>query len=418
MPIPIIPPEITSAILSHFRLEDDGDTENDTRAIEAVGKATSLVCRNWRPLGQALRWREISIKPSSASSLHDHLGSYPHLRKLIEKLTIQSPPVSEEEDQEQERDEVYEPSFELLTQLPELRFVNLNLRKCENLTEGVILCSTLPKLEYVNLLGMALRITSELKTALLKGFPVLKYLGLHPFGLIQTDDSAVTIKEEEEEENAGAVSTSPRSSLHQVALLAGLSNGADPAMALFKVLRSAFNWSTVRVCRIGGLYLVEEILLDLVRQPNLVRLEINPIERDLEELFSTIVAVLPHMKHVKFLEVTPSYVEEDILVSPVEIWDFLDLIPPNLKVFALPQIAFDPDDFYEFPTAMDFEMQGKEPHRVFMTLASQDRPLLLYEFETEEGKEWYQRSGFEDSMSEGSLREDYSEEDNAGDEDD
>ncbi|GAA5904687.1 uncharacterized protein JCM6883_003870 [Sporobolomyces salmoneus] len=357
MPIPFIPPEIVSEILSQlqFHLGDD-----DHQISDNVGNSTSLVCRSWRPLGQALCWREISIKPPSASSLLDHLSLYPDIRELVQVLKIRTPiPVQNdfgaaEEDPVTWPEEDYEPSLELLTQLPQLRLVKFHLGNCGYLEKGVILCSTLPKLEHLDVFGLALRITSELKNALRKGFPVLKYLGLNPVRLIQVDDSVVPIREEkEEEEDVGVGSTFSKSSLLGVTFLGSSGEGTDPEPALFDVLKSAFNWSQVQICILGGPYLVEEILLDLVRQPNLVTLEINPMERDLEELFSTIVAVLPHMKHLRFLEVTPSYVEENNLVSPVEIWDFLDLIPPNLKVFALPQIAFNPDDFYEFPSAVE-----------------------------------------------------------------
>ncbi|GAA5892272.1 uncharacterized protein JCM6883_007303 [Sporobolomyces salmoneus] len=397
MPVPFIPPELIGDILAHFHLADDkAVTDNEKHVMEAVSRSTSLVCRDWRPLGQALRWSSLSIKPRSASSLVDHFVTHPHLTSLVQRLKVQSP-VPEQgvsgydgEAYEDEAEQDHELSFKLLSQLTELRVVELELVKCVHLEKGVILCSTLPKLESVNLLAMSLRITSELKTALRTGFPVLKYLGLKPVGLVQTDESAVTNEEKEEEEDVGVVSTSSKSSLQQVALLTWIGGGQDPATTLFDAMRSAFDWSQVKVCAIGGLYLVEEILLDLVRQPNLVRLQIVPGEHDLGELFSTIVTVLPYMTNLRLFEVEPTVEEDDILESPVEIWDFLDLIPSNLKIFKLPQIAFDPDPegFYEFASAWTCRRQGKKAHRVFVTLASADRPLILYEYDTEDGKEW------------------------------
>ncbi|GAA5904586.1 uncharacterized protein JCM6883_003834 [Sporobolomyces salmoneus] len=358
MPVPFIPPELVSVILAHFHCH----VEDEAKMVEDVGKSASLVCRSWRTLGQALRWRTLSVEPSSASSLLDHLVSHPHITNLVFELRI-GPSLSEEEDQEEgeeETDKDYAPSIELLSKFPDLRTLDLELSAYADLDKVVVLASNLQKLEELHLMGTAHRVTPQVKIALLKGYPVVRILALRTVQIFATEN--VTSQEEEE---SAVLATSPKSRLGEVGLMTWLPGEEAPAtsvpvvLELFNVLKVAFDWSRIQTCHLGGSFLDKDILLELLRQSTLARLDLSPAYCDLGEVFSTIVAVLPHMTNVKTLLVEMSLVEEDVLVSPVVIWDFLDLIPLNLKLFVLPQVAFDPDDFYEFLTNSEMRLISK-----------------------------------------------------------
>ncbi|GAA5965925.1 hypothetical protein JCM3765_006490 [Sporobolomyces pararoseus] len=82
MPIPFLPPELITEIISH--LQDEDLVEDQIRD----GKAVSLVCRGWRRLGQALRWRTIQIYPERAVSLTEHFSRFPQLSATVKFFKV------------------------------------------------------------------------------------------------------------------------------------------------------------------------------------------------------------------------------------------------------------------------------------------------------------------------------------------
>ncbi|GAA5894349.1 uncharacterized protein JCM6883_003795 [Sporobolomyces salmoneus] len=103
MPIPFLPTEIIAEIVSHLRTPVH-QSVNDSIVN---GCSISLVCRQFAPIGQALRWRVVKTNPSSIHSLARHFEEFPHLAKLV-RLLIQ-PQLFEETDEDVE-EEV--PAFE------------------------------------------------------------------------------------------------------------------------------------------------------------------------------------------------------------------------------------------------------------------------------------------------------------------
>jgi len=79
MPIPSLPIEIVIKIASHLY---DPLSSVNLSAVED-GKAVSLVCRSWYPIGQVLRWRHLLIDITSVSSLLAHFDLHPHLPQLV-----------------------------------------------------------------------------------------------------------------------------------------------------------------------------------------------------------------------------------------------------------------------------------------------------------------------------------------------
>ncbi|GAA5904736.1 uncharacterized protein JCM6883_003889 [Sporobolomyces salmoneus] len=386
MPAPFIPPELIADILSHFHFVDDSDTENDARTIEAVGKSASLVCRSWRPLGQALPWRTISLNIFAASSLLDHLVSYPHITSFVLEAKISSPfPLSREEADEQRKH--YAPTTEILSKFSVLRLVDLNLPVCPDLAGFLLPCSKLPNLRRLSVCGGELCITPALKTAFFEGFPVLESLTLAPTQLTQPLDSFPTETQAEEED--GVVGASSRKSqLRKVGLVTQFIATEEVALSTYEIVRSAFDWSRVDTCAIGGCFLETRILFHLACQSHLARLRLFPLNQDLASLYMTIYALLPDMTNLRSCEVESNKEEDDILETPIEISKFLRRIPINLGFLKLPQIAFDPMDRYGFPSVWTWKRRGKKAHRVFMTLASAGRPLILYEYDFDGERHW------------------------------
>lgn len=83
--------------------------------------------------------------------------------------------------------------------------------------------------------------------------------------------------------------------------------------------------------------------------------------------------------------------DEDQFIEPsIGIWTFLDLMSQSLPLFRLPQVEWDRDNFHEFHDARLHRMQGKKPYRQLTTLSSRFQPLVLFEYATEDGKQWCQ----------------------------
>ncbi|GAA5904642.1 uncharacterized protein JCM6883_003852 [Sporobolomyces salmoneus] len=422
MPIPFIPPEIVSEILSHFRLVDEEPLNKDDRdIIEAVGCSTSLVCRSWRALGQAVRWRKVSIKPSSTSSILEHFVTHPRVSDFVRELKTRHPRLDPREDgQEGEQEDCATPS-ELLSRLAQLKDLSLALSDRDNFEEFIVIGSRLPKLVSFQLIGGRLHITPRMKTALLRGFPTLNALGLQPAELVDSSEAEVEVEDTDEKRRGEHVvsSISSKSQLGSLELAAWFSDAEDPATTMLDILRHAFDLSELQGCSLGGLYLSKEILLDVLHEYNLFNLQLVPVEYEMEELFTMIVDVLPHMTKLALCSVVRNFGGGgDVYESPVVLGEFLDLIPSNLELLMLPQIAFDPDDFNDnFRDAFDLESEGKESVRSFAACVDEDSPLILHEFETESGREWCRASRSEQyCLDEESSREENSDEESSGEE--
>ncbi|GAA5914901.1 uncharacterized protein JCM6883_002960 [Sporobolomyces salmoneus] len=391
MPIPFIPPELVSVILSHFLGGDD-------QVLQDVGESAALVCRSWRPLGQALRWSKISIEPSSSSSLLDHLVAHPHIAKFVQELVVKTFHPAEEEVDDEHED--YAPSLKLISELSELRNLDLEVSNPEHVEESLIVCSRLQKLEEFRLFAWTLRINCQLEITLREGFPALSTLTLRPLALIRVNNYSFKRQQEEAKEEKGKkeatlVSISSKRQLRQIKLLTEYPDDEDAASVLFGVVKSAFDCSQISNYSLGGPFLAKEILLALARLPNLKELRIFPANCRLEDLFTVIVDVLPHMNNVEILLVSTSWVEDNSFESPLGIRDFLKLIPSNLKWLVLPQIAFDSDDFAEFPTEAELAKQGKNPGRILVSLAKGNQALTLFEHDAGSGKEWCRGNGLD-----------------------
>ncbi|GAA5962203.1 hypothetical protein JCM3765_003896 [Sporobolomyces pararoseus] len=411
MPVPSLPLDIVSEILSNFYSTSDSDDET-LDAADAVGKAVSLVCRAWSPLGQALLWRQVKMDLSQTSPVLFHFRSYASLVPLVHDLAVQdnfNKPEDEcDQEEKAERDQNSTLLLDLVGKLSNLRSLNIKL-DWSSLDDIIVACSKLSSLEVLCLYGQRLLVSAQVHSAFNEGFPVLRDLSLLPGEVKFEDDTAQQLQEEEdqsslqskEEEDKGErkreeeTNESKERPLKEFMLIIDYSDELV-CTRFVKYLGSTLGWSNLRKCWIGNNLVNKEILSDLASLPTLKELSIWPGEQDFGEFFSMLLSVLPQFTNLESLSIEPNEDadEDDFIEPPINIWTFFDLIPQSLRMILLPQVEWDRDDFYEFPDADQYRRQGKKAHRQLVTLSSRVQPLNLLEYDTEDGKQWCQPGMF------------------------
>ncbi|GAA5970490.1 hypothetical protein JCM3765_005829 [Sporobolomyces pararoseus] len=413
MPVPPLPLDIVSEILSNFHSSSDSDREA-LEAADAVGRAVSLVCRAWSPLGQALLWRQLKLDLLQTSSLLHRFRSYSHLIPLVHDLVVQYVSRESEDDKAQEEKEEKEKNstllLDLVGKLSNLRSLHIALN-WSNLDDIIVVCSKLPSLESLFLYGQKLLVSAQVDSAFNEGFPVLRDLSLLPGEVKFEDDAAQQVskeedqsskrlkEEEDKEERKPEEETNKNKERPFQELMLVIDYPDELTCTRFvKCLRSTLGWSNLRRCFIGKNLVNKEILSDLASLPTLKELSIWPGEQDFGEFFSMLLSVLPQFTNLEGLSIETNEDadedEDDFIEPPIDIWTFLDLIPQSLRMILLPQVEWDRDDFYEFPDASRYQRQGKEAHRQLVTLSSRIQPLILLEYDTEDGKQWCQPGMF------------------------
>ncbi|GAA5910030.1 uncharacterized protein JCM6883_000529 [Sporobolomyces salmoneus] len=170
---PHIPLELVKEITEHLK-SDPNDQKPPLEAIQ-VGKALSLVCREWCPVGQALRWDTLDVQLPLYPSLLEHFVSHPHLALYLRNL-IQTQKTRAFD--QVKHDEVHWTTaiVALLPLTPNLQHLGLTGDPGENGQEFLRAASSLPRLE---LLSISLFSENGLvldKSIWLNGFPRLEYL--------------------------------------------------------------------------------------------------------------------------------------------------------------------------------------------------------------------------------------------------
>jgi hypothetical protein len=389
MPLPVLPLDIVSEVLSHFHLDTQISSPAQVAAAQETGISVSLVCRNWSPLGQALRWRHLALDAEEVPMLLKHFQAHPHLADLpksLDALSSQDEVGREGEGQGGSgriSEEAYDSTLELLGQLSDLRDIRIPPQWGRELDQIVVRCSKYQRLESLELHGSSLSVSARVKSALISGYPALKSLLIATDVIKKEEDSQGSHEEEETTEDTK--SQVQQSQLTRAILLA---NVADKSVvsSFFELLKTAFDWSSTGKCVLGGRFIQQEIFLDLARQPLLDRMALfADTEESFAENFTMLTTVLPQLTSIEALQLSLGVEAEEPLVPSISIWDFLDLIPESLKDLRIGDIDFDPDDFYEFYGASDFRRKKQKCYRKL-----QLGRLELYEYDTREGKQWCQ----------------------------
>ncbi|GAA5964684.1 hypothetical protein JCM3765_004352 [Sporobolomyces pararoseus] len=146
MLLPFIPSELVGEIVSH--LSPTPYREDEVTEAIVNGKSISLVCRDWRLIGQGLRWKYLCIVPSSFQSLLRHFVAFPHLAPLLQHL--HQPRVAEAEEDEEDTSWT-EPLALLLSTCQQLRSLDLKGHFGDNFFRIIRSASWLPRLEHFNI---------------------------------------------------------------------------------------------------------------------------------------------------------------------------------------------------------------------------------------------------------------------------
>ncbi|GAA5978016.1 hypothetical protein JCM5350_006299 [Sporobolomyces pararoseus] len=259
MPVPSLPLDVVSVILSNFHATP-ASNEDALEAASAVGKAVSLVCRAWSPLGQALLWRQLKIDLLQTSSLLLHLRSLPHLSPLVQQLDIEDlsgDSRSNGNDQEEEEESREDSAIiELITKLSNLRNLKIESR-WSNLDEIIVTCSKLPSLESVSLNGQTLSVSAQVESAFNEGFPVLRSLSLLPVEIVIEDEEAQQGLEKEEDPSFSSMRSEEETEiekdarkLEELELVVGRADRST-CIRFAKKLESRLGWSHLERCFVG-----------------------------------------------------------------------------------------------------------------------------------------------------------------------
>jgi len=138
MTIPCIPNEIVAEIVLH--LEDESVSESIKE-----GKTVSLVCRNWRPYGQALRWKRLGLVPNDCPRLLDHFSNHGGLAELVRECSIVGPM--------DDTPDSYSEFPELLSKFSNLQEFSLNGDLGHHYSPVIDILSRLPRLQDCNMYG-------------------------------------------------------------------------------------------------------------------------------------------------------------------------------------------------------------------------------------------------------------------------
>jgi hypothetical protein len=325
MPLPILPFDIISVIISHLR-------NSSTAAQISEGKAISLVCKAWMPLGQALCWRNVDVQPRQIPPLLDHLNGYPELGKLVRKLNVCEKPDSTDSDNDSHEEEEAKPDFSqlpsLLLQLSRLEGFDIegDLGKSWSLTVETL--SKLPVLTHCNLGTIVGRADwwDGMATSLQNGFNKLTAL---VFG------APVTIVSSLPEENPPA----RKKKIPLKWLIAGWTAASDVGPQLANRFLSHLDPATLRDVTLMESAACIETIRWLMDCPNLINLSVtlslDQLPLDLPKVFN----LLPQFITLKTFEV--GLAGTDMLIgSPVSLPTIFAAFSPSLRIFQAPQFVF------------------------------------------------------------------------------
>ncbi|GAA5893926.1 uncharacterized protein JCM6883_003674 [Sporobolomyces salmoneus] len=334
MPIPYLPTEIIAEIVSHLR------SRVNQAVIENIpnGKAISLVCRRFFPVGQALRWRLVKISPSSIRSLAQHFEEFPHLAILVRLLHHDEQ--EEEEDVDAFRAESLDDLLLVLSSTSSLIRLDFNASVEENssaaFTSIMQTASALPQLElfFFNIHGRVAW-TLEVASAFNAGFPALRKMRAKFFHTLTLKDGV------------GALPPStPRKKLEIFDVHIG--GKAAPVAGFGTHLLQQLDPSTLLRCVIKG-RLSQDVNYDFLSNcPRLKYLAIKFPGQIQVQSFSQLIEHLPKfrtLENLRFRAHNSSSRPRTIVEVNVPLKRVLAAFPASLKEFNIKHINFSDYEF-------------------------------------------------------------------------
>ncbi|GAA5981129.1 hypothetical protein JCM5350_007167 [Sporobolomyces pararoseus] len=333
MPIPSLPLDIVIEIISHLEEEE----EYLSQQIEN-GKTTSLVCRSWKPIGQALRWKAVQIISPQLPSLINHLSEHPHLSKLIKALVVEEPRSDTPIDYgAYPKDNDFLEMPNLLEDLTNLQMFAIKGQLGANLTSTVKVAAKLRNLKSLQLFVIGRLVWSnELALILETGFKNLISFTYRHIGLITSNFNR------DGDEPPGPKFSPTR-------LDTGWTVERSEASQFANNFFSVLNLTSLRSVALWGLAACNTFLQWLAKCPNLNDLRLRLLPSENLQDFPSYLSVLTRFSSLKWLGVE---IEKEhglqLVESPVSLSDVLAGYPSSLVIFQLRQFVF--TDYSIIPT--------------------------------------------------------------------
>ncbi|GAA5991676.1 hypothetical protein JCM5350_007314 [Sporobolomyces pararoseus] len=330
MPVPTLPFDVVSAIISHLKEE----LQNDSAEEVQQGRMLSLVCRSWRSLGQGLCWRKVEIKLLRLPSLLGHFARFPHLTKLVRHCTLSGPNMDSS-------DITDISDKEALALLPQFLSTWVNLESLviqgtmeEDLVPILEAASYLENLDTLGLNEMGeFNCSNEFIASLQSGFKKLSTFGV-------------------------MVANSVRSSLQVAQQLANFPKlriddlvvawHVEPAGAsrIARDFLSIVHPTSLKMVDLHHHAACRSIVEYLSGYPNLHRLTFKLYSEENLDNLAQILSILTRFSSLKMVEIILN--EQDAIGSPLSLSEIILHFPPSLRIFFTEQIVF--PDLLQIPS--------------------------------------------------------------------
>jgi hypothetical protein len=320
MSLPILPLDIIAEVVSHLEEE-----LTDVDQLVSEGKTVSLVCKEWKPLGQALRWRRMDISTSQVPSLLTHFALHTHLPKLVRSLKVQ---------------EAKESTGNSSSRLPGLLTTLVNLRQSTVLVKPDHKLSPIFKalshLEHLSICNFGLRgnieWSGDFSSIFLGGFRKLSNLVIL-FDVLEFPDVARNFDK------------GLRFRLEELTIAWSLADNAKVVENIFSIIDP----TTLHNVDLTYSAACVESIRWLSRCPNLLVLSISNVLEAIANNFRHILSFLPQFPSLKHILVKVMNIPKgQPISSPVSLTAILASFPPSLKSFDAAQFVF--VDFEAIPT--------------------------------------------------------------------
>ena len=347
MPIPFLPAEIVTEIVSHLRTSPEF-THNEQ--VDS-GKAISRVCRSWSPAGQALRWNKIVCGTYHMISLSTHLDLYPHLSRLILELEVPS-----------KMDEMDRATIEDLERgrdlLPDLLNSTTNLRALDLTDDSGVLNLILPAISRLNSLQSFKAVvyrrcvwTPEMISLYNNGFPSLQSFSLSN-SLLSLSDAAISLLSKPTKVR--------KKKLHHLSLHWCNVRKQDTSRLVSHFL-SMTDINSLQSCTLMGAPLCSSTLEWLSDAPNFRRLEVSYESLKFASALPTLLEHLPNLITLEEIQISvDSWSRSLTFTSPIPIHSLLSALPTNLQKCDVRQLQF--DDYKELPASEPHSAEGRESY--------------------------------------------------------
>jgi len=330
MPIPSLPIEIVSEIVSHLRTPLKSDSHE---AIEA-GQSLSLVCRRWSPIGQALRWNDLEIGTISVPSLLAHFDLHPHLARFVTSFALYGN--TQLHDNGNGDGEGVGALPRLLSVLGQL--ASLDLRQISaNLPVVMQTAAPLQHLTELYLLSdHCLDWNERLTSTLVAGLPVLRDFSLTALQDFVLDDDDI-------------IATAPRNlkKVQHISLSWYTSKGSNVVHRFLSI----FDPAALRICALVGAPACASAYEWLVACSNLSNLRIAIVCGFLTSNFPSLLDNISKMKSLECIEYRVfGGTRDDFYTLPVSLEVILVSIPSTLERFRVQNLLFaDSDESHDLP---------------------------------------------------------------------